>query len=122
MIENMDLMFSLDTNPYYFRHFYHIHFTLFFNGRPILSKGFPLDMGHEKTSFSTYNTLFEGSGIRHSNSRLQVTHRMFIAGYLILMFGLKTGRSASEGQISFPEQGNIRLELQLDNPLPEAFM
>ena len=33
-----------------------------------------MNVGHEKTSVLAYNTLFEGSGIRHSNAGLQLTH------------------------------------------------
>jgi hypothetical protein len=77
-------------------------------------------MSHEKTSVLAYNTLFEGSGIRHSNAGLQVTHLMFIAGYFMLLFDLTPDRAASEGHISLSDQGNIRLELRFDRPLPEA--
>ena len=66
-----------------------------------------------------YNNLFEGSGICHSNAGLQVTHRMFITGYFILLFDLTADRPASEGHISLPDQGNIRVELQFDKPLSE---
>jgi len=67
-----------------------------------------------------YNTLFEGSGIRHPNAGLQLTDDMFIAGYFMLLFELTIDRADSEGHISLPDQGNIRLELQFDKPLPEA--
>jgi len=88
MIKNKDFTGSLDTNPIYFSHFNLRHFTLFYNGRPIPSEGLPLDMSHEKTSFLAYNTVFEGSGISHSNAGLQITHHMFIAGYFMLLFDL----------------------------------
>jgi hypothetical protein len=111
---------SLDTNPFYFNHFNLNHFTLYYNGRPIPSEGLILVMGHEKTSVLACNTLFEGSGIRHSNAGLQVTHRMFIAGYFMMLFDLTPDRAASEGHISLPDQVNIRLELLFDKPLSEA--
>jgi len=120
MIKNKDFTGSLDSNPFYFNHFNLNHFTLYYNGKPIPSEGLPLDMSHEKTSVLAYNTLFEGSGIRHSNAGLQVTHRMFIAGYFMLLFDLTPDRAASEGHISLPDQGNIRLELRFDKPLSEA--
>jgi hypothetical protein len=77
-------------------------------------------MSHNESSALAYNTLFEGSGIRHSNAGLQVTHRMFIAGYFILLFDLTPDRADSEGHISLPDQGNIRLELRFDKALSEA--
>ena len=44
---------------------------------------------------------------------------MFIVGYFTL-FDLTRDRAASEGHVLLPDQGNIRLELQFDRPLPEA--
>ena len=78
-----------------------------------------MNMGNEKTSVLAYNPHFEGSGIRHSNAGLQLTHDMFIAGYFMLRFYLTPDRDASECHISLPDQGNIRLELRYDKPLPE---
>ena len=51
---------------------------------------------------------------------MQVTHRMFIAGYFMLLFDLTPDRAASEGHISSPDQGNVRLELRFEKPLSEA--
>jgi hypothetical protein len=53
----------------------------FYNGRPIHSEGLLLDMGHVKTLFLAYNTLFEGSGIRHSNAGLQVTPYVYSGSF-----------------------------------------
>ena len=81
MIKNKDFLGSLDTNLYYFIHFDLSHFSLFHNGKPIPNEGLSMNIGHEKTSVLTYNTLFEGSWIHHSNAGLQLTHDVFIAGY-----------------------------------------
>ena len=120
MIKNKDYSCSLDTNPFYFSHLNLKHFTLSYNGRPIPSEGLPLYMSHEKTWVLDYNILFDGSGIRHSNVGLQVTHRLFMARYFMLLFDLTTGSAASECHISLPHQGNIRVELQFHKPLSEA--
>jgi hypothetical protein len=122
VINKKDFLGSLDTNPYYFRHYDLSHFTLFYNGKPIHSEGLPMNMDHEKTSVLAYNTLFEGLDIRHSNAGLQLTHDMLIAGYCMLMFDVTTNRATSEGHISLPVQCNIRLELRFDKPLPDAVM
>ena len=79
-----------------------------------------MNMGHEKTSLLAYNTLFEGSRIRHSNAGLQVTHDIFKACYFMLLFDLMPDRAASEVHVSLPDQGNIRLELKFVKTLPEA--
>ena len=120
MIKNKAFQGSLDTNPYYFRHFDLSHFTHLYNGNPFPSGGLPIDMGDEKTLVLAYNTLIEGSGIRQSKVGLQVIHRMFITGHFMLLFDLTPDLTASEGHISLPDQGNVRMELQFDNPLPEA--
>jgi hypothetical protein len=52
------------------------------------SEGLSLDMDHERTSVMGYRTLFEGSGIYHSNTGLQITHDMYINGYFMLLFDL----------------------------------
>jgi hypothetical protein len=38
----------------------------------------------------------------------------------MLLFDLTPDRAASEGHISLPDQGNIRLELRFDKPLPDV--
>ena len=83
------------------------------------SEGLTLDMDHEKTSVMVYRTLFEGSGIHHSNTGLQITH-MYINGFFMLLFDLKPDHAASEAHTSLPENGNIRIELRFSRPLPEA--
>jgi len=77
-------------------------------------------MDHEKASVMGYRTLFEASGIHHSNSGLQITHDRYINGYFMLFFDLTPDRSVSEGHQSHPENGNIRIELKFSKPLPEA--
>ena len=76
---------------------------------------------NERHSCMLHNTLFEGSGKRHSNEGLQLTHDMFIAGYFMLLFDLTPDRAASDGHIALPDQGNIKLELRFHKPLPVAF-
>jgi hypothetical protein len=38
----------------------------------------------------------------------------------MLLFDLTPDRAASEGHISLPDQGNIKLEFQFEKPFPEA--
>jgi hypothetical protein len=51
-------------------------------GRQIPSETLVIDTGHEKKTTLAYKTLFEGTGIHHSNAGLQITHDMFVNGYL----------------------------------------
>ena len=89
------------------------------NGKKVPNEGLTLGIGHEKTSVMGYKTLFEGSGIHHSNSGLQITHHMYINGYFMLLFNLKPDLGASEGHVT-SENGNIRIELKFNKPLPDA--
>jgi len=67
-----------------------------------------------------YKTLFDGSGIHHSNSGLQVTHDMFINGYLMLLFDHTPDLAASEGHASPTESDNIRIEVTFKGALKKA--
>jgi hypothetical protein len=55
-------------------------------------------------------TLFEESGIHHSNAGLQITHDMYINGYCMLHYDLTPDRPASEGHVSHPDNGVVRIE------------
>jgi hypothetical protein len=90
------------------------------NGRQIPSEDLTLDPGHEKTTTLAYKTLFEGTGIHHSNSGLQITHDMYINGYFMLLYDLTPDRTASDGHTSPQEGGTIRIELTFKEGLKEA--
>jgi len=62
MVKYADFIGTVDTNPYKFQHYDMSDFSLC------------LGMDHEKTSVMGYTTLFEGSGIHHSNAGHQITH------------------------------------------------
>jgi hypothetical protein len=69
-----------------------------------------------------YRTLFEGSGIDHSNAGLQITPAMYINGYFMLVFDLTPDLAASEAHTSDPANGHIRLDLKFDHALSEPFV
>jgi len=47
-------------------------------------------------------------------------HDMQINGYFMLRFDLTHDRGASEAHTSLTEHGNIRIELQFSQPLPDS--
>jgi hypothetical protein len=110
----------VDRNPFRFPHYDINHFALYDNGKQIPSGGMHLETGHERTSVMGCRSLFEASGIRHSNTGLQITHDMYIARYFMLLFDPTHDRNASEGHTSHPDSGNIRIELKFKKALPEA--
>jgi len=99
MVKETDFIGSLDTNPYNFRHHDLSNFTLFVNGKQFPSEGLSLGMEHEKISVKGYRAILEGSGLHHSNSGLNITHDMYVAGIFMLVFDLTPELAASEGHI-----------------------
>jgi len=107
MVKNTGFLGSVTTNHYHFRHYDLSFFALNVNGKQVPTEGLSLGMDHEKTSFMGYRTLFEVSGIHHSNSGHQITHDMYINGYFMLLFDLTPDRAASESHTSHPDNNNI---------------
>jgi hypothetical protein len=118
MVKNTDFIGSRDSNPYNFRHYDLTNFTMYANGRQIPSESLSLGISHEKTSVRGYVTLFEGIGIHHSNSGLQITHDMYINVFMIV-YDLTPDMAASEGYAS-PPSSDIRIDLKFAKGLSEA--
>jgi len=104
MVKNADFVGSMDTNFYKFQHYNISDFSLFVNGKQFPNEVLSLGMEHEKTTVMGFSTLFEGSGIHHSNAEHQITHDMFINGYCMVLFDLTPERGASEGHTSHPNR------------------
>ena len=107
----------MNSNPFNVRHYSLENFVMYVDGRQIPPKGVNLLMGHEKTAVMGYRTTFEGSGIHHSNSGLQITPDKYINGFFMLVFYLTPDLAAS-GHTTDPVTGNIRLELKFGKDLP----
>jgi len=87
-VKNTEFLGSVTKNPYHFRHYDLNSFALNVNGRQVPTEGLSLGMDHEKTSVMGYRTLFDLSGIHHSDSGLQITQDMYISEYFMLLFDL----------------------------------
>jgi hypothetical protein len=70
VVKNKDFLGSTDTNPLNFRYYNIRNSALYVNGKQIPSEGLHPDTGREKTTVIGYRTLFEASGICHSNTGL----------------------------------------------------
>jgi len=79
-------------------------------------------MSNEKTSVIGYRTLFEGSGIHHSNSGLRITPKMFTKGFFMLVFELTPDLTASEGHASDSTHGQFSLDLKFRKALREPLV
>ena len=109
MVKNTDSLGTADSNPFKFRHYDLEHFAINVGGKQIASEDLSLDMSKEKTSVMGCRTLFEGSGIHHSNSELQITPVKYINVFFMLVFDLTPDLAASEGHESDSTYGHIRL-------------
>ena len=118
MIDNKDFLDSLVTNPFKFHHFNMDSFSHYINGKYIPSTDLHLNIKNEKLSVMVYRTLFQGTGFRHSNAGLQISHAMFVNGYFVLLFYLTPDHGASEVHTSHSDSGNIRIELKFRKALP----
>ena len=87
-------------------------FSLYVNGKQIPSGGLHLNADNEKGSVMAYRTHIDGTGVRHSNAGLQISHTMYVNGYVMLFFNLTPDHGVSEGHSSHPNSGNIRLKLK----------
>jgi len=95
---------------------------MYVNGRQVPRDGLSLDMSREKTAVMGHGTLFEGSGIHHWNSGLQITPATYINGYFMHVFDLTPDLAAFEGHTSDPVHGTIHLELKFAKPLPDPLV
>ena len=120
MIDNGVFLGFLTTNPFKFQHFDMTYFTLYVKGRQIPTGGLHLDTAREKGSVMAYRTFFDGSGIGHSNSGLQISHASFVNGYFMLFFDLTPDQGTSESHTSHPDNGNIRILAWFCKALPLA--
>ena len=102
MVKNSDFLGSMATNPYNLRHYDINYLALHVNGKQIPAEGLSFDMEHDNLYVMGYRTLFEGAGIHHSNSGLNITPYMYRHGYFLLLFDLTPDRAASEGHSSLP--------------------
>ena len=116
IVKNKEFLASLDMNPFRFPHIN--YFALYVNGKQMPRPA----SGHwpRKDVCVAYRTLFDASGIHHSNSGLQISYDMYVAGYFMLLFDLTPDRGASEGHTSHLDSGNIRIELKFKKALTDA--
>jgi len=95
---------------------------MYVGGKEIPSEGLSLDMSDEKTSVMGYRTLFEGSGIHHSNSGHQINPGMYINEFFMLVFDLTPDLAASGGHASNSAHGHISLDLKFRKALPNPLV
>jgi hypothetical protein len=121
MIDNKDFLGTITTNPYNFQHFGLRTFNMIVNGRQIPSETLIIDPSHQNTTTLAYKTLFEGTGIHHSNAGLPILHDMYINGYFMLLYDLTPDQAAS-GHTSPEENSNIRIEFIFKEALKQAII
>jgi len=68
MVKNADFISTVDTNSYKLQNYDISDYSQFVNGKQYPNEGLSLGMDHEKTTVMSHRTLFERSGIHHSNA------------------------------------------------------
>ena len=81
IVKKTDFIGSLYSNRYKFQHYNISDNSLSLNGKQFPNEGVYLGMDNEKKFFMGYRTLFDASGIDHSNTELQITHDTYINVY-----------------------------------------
>ena len=120
MVKNRDFLGSRNSNPYNLRHYDLTNFTMYVIGRQTPRESLSLNMSHEKASVRGYATLFEVTGIHHSNSGLQISHDMCINVFFMIFYDLTPDLAASEGHASPPTSVDIGIDLKFAKALPEG--
>jgi len=121
MVKNNAFVGSASTNPFHFHHYGMTSLVLYVNGVQYPPE--PLTM-YCSSPFGTtraYETLFSSTCIHHDDCAHMITLEVFTKGYYILGFDLTPDRDADEEHISFPRQGNVRIEARFKKPIPESF-
>jgi hypothetical protein len=95
---------------------------MYVNVIQVPSGGLSPNTSREKSTTLEYQTLFNGSGIHHSNSGLLFSRDLFVKGFFMLLFDLTPDGSASNGHVILPENGNIEsgIELKFDFSLTDT--
>jgi len=76
-------------------------------------------MSHEKTSVKGYAELFEGTGIHHSNSGLQISQNVYKRFLRDRVRSYARSGSVGRSHVT-PTSGDIRIDLKFAKALDEA--
>ena len=120
MIKNIEFFGSLDKKPYKFQHYDISDFLLFVNGKQFPNNYLSWACIMKRLQSFNYRTLFEASGIHHSNMGKQITHDMYIKGNFMLLFDFTHDRGEWESHTRHPKNGNMRMELKFNKPVTES--
>ena len=110
---------SASTNRLNFQHNDMTSLVLYGNGVQYPPEPLSIDCSSPFGTTRAYETFFSSTGIHHNDRAHKITLEMFTNGYYILVFDLTPDRDADEEHISFPRQGNVRIEARFTKPLPE---
>ena len=89
---------------------------LYVNGVQHPSEPLTMDCSSPFGATRAYKTLFSSTGIHHDDRAHMITLEMFTMGFYVLGFDLTPDRKADEEHISFPRQGNARIEARFKKP------
>lgn len=106
---------SFKLNPFNFQHFDHNYLSVATDASVHIQ---PLKPNYvDKLYVSAYNTLFNATGIAHSDSGSNISRDEFANGFNISVFDLTPDISSHEAHYSQPSTGSLRVEVQFAKAL-----
>lgn len=118
MVENKAFNGDKGKNPFNFRHFDVNYLALQVDGKQVPSKALTPDFENGLCTRS-YASLFTGTGFMGHDRGNQLSRDEYAQGFTLFAFDL-TPDLDDGGHFHIKKQGNLRLELQFKNPLPET--
>lgn len=119
LVESTAFNGTLATNPYNFDHFNLNYLSLYLDSTQIPSK--PLTPDFATCRYTReYYTLFEGTGIRFSDTGNAISLEDYPNGYCLMAFDLTPDLSCSEQHWNIIRSGTLRAEIRFDKPLEKT--
>lgn len=106
---------SYKTNPMNFQHFNNTYIGISTDSALHVT---PLEPNYTKKLYmSSYNTLFNGTGVHFKDSGSDISYEEFANGYNLNVFDLTPDISAHESHWNPQQSGSLRIDLKFAEPL-----
>lgn len=106
------------SNPFNFEHFNHRYLTVASDASVSVQPLKPDYIGG--AYLSSYNTLFNATGINFSDTGSNISREDYPNGYNLSIFDLTPDISSHEHHYTQPSTGSLRIEVQFSRPIDQA--
>jgi hypothetical protein len=118
MVKNADMNGSIGTNPFDFQPFGLTKLEVSLDGKTQHNNPFNPDFAAGQC-LRSYMSLFQATGSLGMNRSMGLTLEAYKAGYTLWGIDLTADQGSEEGQLHPIKTGNLRIELQFSDPLPD---